>query len=105
MAINISGVGVQPSPTQKNDRVQKDEANNTSAPSTAGVDSKEKMSEDTVQLSSVAQSLQVKGTSTDDTSVDMDKVEQIKQAIADGEYKIDAEKLASSMLSMDELFS
>jgi negative regulator of flagellin synthesis FlgM len=35
----------------------------------------------------------------------MDKVEQIKQAIAAGEYKIDTEKLASSMLSIDELFA
>lgn len=103
MAINISGVGTQPIlSTNKNDRVQKDEANNTSQ--TSSVNSKESLAEDTVQLSSVAQSLQVKGSDTE-SEVDMDKVEQIKQAIAAGEYKIDTEKLASSMLSIDELFA
>ncbi|MCC4274480.1 flagellar biosynthesis anti-sigma factor FlgM [Marinomonas communis] len=103
MAINISGVGTQPTlSTNKNDRVQKDEANNASQSSS--VNSKESLAEDTVQLSSVAQSLQAKG-SDNESEVDMDKVEQIKQAIAAGEYKIDTEKLASSMLSIDELFA
>ena len=104
MAINISGVGVQPTPTQKSDRIQKDDGT-TQAPNTANINSKELMSEDTVQLSNVAQSLQAKGSAGDDAAVDMDKVEQIKQAIAAGDYKIDAEKLANSMLQMDELFS
>ncbi|MCO4784900.1 MAG: flagellar biosynthesis anti-sigma factor FlgM [Marinomonas atlantica] len=75
--------------------------------STAGIviaASNEALSDDTVQLSSVAQSLQVKGSDAE-ANVDMDKVEQIKQAIAAGEYKIDTEKLASNMLSMDALFS
>ena len=103
MAINISGVGTQPTlSTNKNDRVQKDEANN--ALQSSSVNSKESLAEDTVQLSSVAQSLQAKG-SDNESEVDMDKVEQIKQAIAAGEYKIDTEKLASSMLSIDELFA
>ncbi|MBJ7549101.1 flagellar biosynthesis anti-sigma factor FlgM [Marinomonas ostreistagni] len=103
MAINISGVGTQPTlSTNKNDRVQKEEAGSTAQ--TNGVSSKDSLSDDTVQLSSVAQSLQVKSSDTE-SEVDMDKVEQIKQAIAAGEYKIDTEKLANSMLSMDELFA
>ena len=103
MAINISGVGTQPTlSTNKNDRAQKEEAN--SASQTSSVNSKEALAEDTVQLSSVAQSLQAKG-SDNGSEVDMDKVEQIKQAIAAGAYKIDTEKLASSMLSIDELFA
>lgn len=102
MAMNISGVGTQPSLTTKNERIQKEEASSSSQ--STGVNSKEGLAEDTVQLSSVAQSLQVKGSESEST-VDMDKVEQIKQAIAAGEYKIDTQKLASSMLSMDELFS
>lgn len=103
MAMNVTGVGTQPTiSSTKNDRVKNDEANNTS-PNT-GVNSKEGLSDDTVQLSSVAQSLQVKG-SDSEVSVDMDKVDKIKQAIAAGEYKIDTEKLASNMMAMDELFS
>ncbi|WP_067099987.1 flagellar biosynthesis anti-sigma factor FlgM [Marinomonas atlantica] len=103
MAINISGVGTQPSlSTNKNERLQKEEATHSSQ--TSNVNSNEALSDDTVQLSSVAQSLQVKGSDAE-ANVDMDKVEQIKQAIAAGEYKIDTEKLASNMLSMDALFS
>lgn len=103
MAMNISGVGTQPTlSSTKNDRVKNDEASNASQGSS--VNNKEGLSDDTVQLSSVAQSLQVKG-SDSEASVDMDKVEQIKQAIAAGEYKIDTEKLASNMMAMDELFS
>ena len=103
MAMNISGVGTQPSLTStKNDRVKNDETNTTST--NTGVNSKEGLSDDTVQLSNVAQSLQFKG-SDSEASVDMDKVAQIKQAIAAGEYKIDTEKLASNMMEMDELFS
>lgn len=105
MAINISGVGVQSTPTQKNERIQKDDANSTQATNNTSVNSKELMSEDTVQLSNVAQSLQAKGNNSEEAAIDMDKVEQIKLAIASGDYKIDTEKLASSMLQMDELFS
>lgn len=103
MAMNISGVGTPPTlSSTKNDRVKNDETNTTS--SGTNVNSKEGLSDDTVQLSSVAQSLQVKS-SNSEASVDMDKVEQIKQAIAAGEYKIDTQKLASNMMAMDELFS
>lgn len=101
MAINFTGVGTQPTLTTKNDRIQKEESSSSSQ--TSSVNSKESLSEDTVQLSSVAQSLQVKNADSE-ASVDMDKVEKIKQAIAAGEYKIDTQKLASSMMSMDALF-
>lgn len=105
MAINISGVGTQPSLSTKNERVSKDETSTSSATSSPAVDSKETLADDTVQLSSVAQSLQSKGSDSESSAIDMDKVEQIKQAIAAGEYKIDTQKLASNMLSMDALFS
>ncbi len=105
MAINLNGVGTQPSLTTKNERISKDEANASSTASTSSVDSKETLAEDTVQLSSVAQSLQSKGSDSESSAIDMDKVEQIKQAIAAGEYKIDTEKLAGNMMSMDALFS
>lgn len=103
MAINISGIGTQATlSTNKNERIQKEDA--TSSSQTSSVNSKESLSDDSVKLSSVAQSLQVKG-SDSEAGVDMDKVEQIKQALAAGEYKIDTQRLASNMLSMDELFS
>lgn len=105
MAINLNGVGTQPSLTTKNERISKEESNTPSSASTSTVDSKETLAEDTVQLSSVAQSLHSKGSDSESSAIDMDKVEQIKQAIAAGEYKIDTEKLASNMMSMDALFS
>lgn len=104
MAINISGVGTQPSLTTKNERVSKEEASTQSTPNNSAVDSKETLADDTVQLSSVAQSLQSKNADSSSDAIDMDKVEQIKQAIAAGEYRIDSEKLASNMMSIDALF-
>jgi negative regulator of flagellin synthesis FlgM len=63
------------------------------------------MAEDTVKLSGAAQTLQNQESKINGLSdIDQQKVDQIKQAIASGNYKIDSQKLASNMASMDSLF-
>ncbi|MGR0277986.1 flagellar biosynthesis anti-sigma factor FlgM [Marinomonas dokdonensis] len=102
MAIHLTGLSTQNS-VGKNERTSKEGASGTSVES--NVRSNEKMAEDTVRLSGAAQTLQsqeAKISSLPD--VDMEKVEQIKRAIAAGEYRIDSQKLANNMASMDSLF-
>ncbi len=56
-----------------------------------------------VKLSSQAKELkQLEQRLNSYPEMDDDRIEQIKAALADGSYKIDAEKLAQKMLEMDE---
>lgn len=103
MAIHFTGLSNQ-SNVGKTERTQKDEISKDSL-DTNSVKNGGTMSEDTVRLSGTAQTLKDQESKINDMpEVDMDKVEQIKRAIAAGEYKIDSQKLASSMASMDSLF-
>lgn len=104
MAINLGNI-LNQSNVSKNDRLQKSseptEGANSKAPS-----SKETLAEDTVQLSGTAQVLKSQEEKISNLpDVDMNKVEEIKQALAAGEYKVDTQKLASNMQSIDALFS
>jgi len=103
MAIHFSGLSNQ-STINKSERSQKDDvANNTTAKNNA-VQSGGTLAEDTVKLSGAAQTLQTQQSKINSLpDVDMDKVEKIKSAIAAGEYKIDTQKLANNMASMDSL--
>ncbi|MFT2110690.1 flagellar biosynthesis anti-sigma factor FlgM [Marinomonas sp. 2405UD68-3] len=104
MAINLGNI-LNQSNVSKNDRLQK------SSGETEGVKSKvpsnkETLAEDTVKLSGTAQVLKNQEEKISNLpDIDMDKVEEIKQALAAGEYKIDTQKLASNMQSIDALFS
>jgi len=104
MAINLGNI-LNQSNVGKNDRLQKsseqNEGVNSKSPS-----SKETLAEDTVQLSGTAQILKSQEEKISNLpDIDMDKVEEIKQALAAGEYKVDTQKLASNMQSIDALFS
>lgn len=103
MAFNINGYGNQPSVT-KNDRLQK--AGDEQTPSnTIAKEKSGTLADDTVKLSGAAQSMQTHQSKINDMpDMDMEKVEQIKQAIAAGQYKVDSEKLASNMVAMDSMF-
>lgn len=103
MAFNINGYNSQPT-IAKNDRLQRgndDQKQNS-------VDQPEKsntLADDTVNLSSAAQTLQQQKSKIDSLpDMDMEKVEQIKQAIAAGNYKVDTDKLANNMVAMDSIF-
>ena len=104
MAIQFTGLSNQGN-VNKSERSQKDDVTGSASEKQNAVQSGGTLAEDTVKLSGTAQTLQNQQSKLNDLpSVDMDKVEQIKQAIAAGEYKIDTQKLASNMASMDSLF-
>ena len=103
MAFNINGYNNQPNIT-KNDRLQKSnddqKINTTESPERSNT-----LADDTVNLSSAAQTLQQQKSKIDSLpDMDMAKVEQIKQAIAAGNYRVDTDKLASNMVAMDSIF-
>lgn len=103
MAFNINGYGNQPSVT-KNDRLQKtDDEQKSSNPIPS--EKSGTLADDTVKLSGAAQSMQTHQSKINSMpDMDMEKVEQIKQAIAAGQYKVDSEKLATNMVAMDSMF-
>jgi negative regulator of flagellin synthesis FlgM len=103
MAFNINGYGNQPSVT-KNDRLQKtDDEQKSSNP--IQNEKSGTLADDTVKLSGAAQSMQSHQSKINSMpDMDMEKVEQIKQAIAAGQYKVDSEKLATNMVAMDSMF-
>lgn len=102
MAIHLTGLSTQNS-VGKNERTSKEGTSGASVDS--NIRSNEKMAEDTVRLSGAAQTLQSQEAKINSLpDVDMEKVEQIKRAIAAGEYRIDSQKLANNMASMDSLF-
>ena len=104
MAINFTGLSNQGS-INKSERSQKDDAASNATEKQNTVQNGGVLAEDTVRLSGTAQTLQSQQSKINDLpNVDMDKVEQIKAAIAAGDYKIDTQKLASNMASMDSLF-
>lgn len=103
MSFNINGYNNQPNIT-KNDRLQRnndDQKNN----GTVGHERSNTLTDDTVNLSSAAQTLQQQKNKIDSLpDMNMEKVEQIKQAIAAGQYRVDTDKLASNMVAMDSIF-
>ena len=58
---------------------------------------------ESVQLSKDARQLQgLSAKIADMPSLDSDKVAQLKQAIADGSYQVDSQRVASKMLSLED---
>lgn len=64
------------------------------ASSTTGAD-------DRVQLTDSARALQQASSTTSGATVDTQKVDQIRQALANGTYKIDPSRIADRMMSLD----
>ncbi|WP_394200698.1 flagellar biosynthesis anti-sigma factor FlgM [Shewanella waksmanii] len=70
----------------------------TTAPQSNAANNSSAAKTDSVSITSQAQQLQsVQSKLNDIPEVDSKKVEEIKAAIAEGRYKIDAEKLASNI--------
>ncbi|WP_133012685.1 flagellar biosynthesis anti-sigma factor FlgM [Marinomonas flavescens] len=105
MAINFTGI-LNQSNVAKNSRALKEDTNTPNdAVGNNQSNSGGTMAEDTVKLSGAAQTLQNHESKINGLSdIDQKKVDQIKQAIASGNYKIDSQKLANNMASIDSLF-
>ena len=104
MAIHLTGLSNQGT-LNKSERAHKDDAATSATDQKGSVPSGGTLAEDTVRLSGTAQTLQNQQAKLNSLpDVDMDKVEQIKNAIAAGDYKIDTQRLANNMASMDSLF-
>nr|WP_199048219.1 flagellar biosynthesis anti-sigma factor FlgM [Dyella sp. ASV24] len=56
---------------------------------------------DRVQLTDSARALQEAARTTDGATMDTKKVDQIRQALANGTYKVDAGRIADRMMSLD----
>lgn len=69
-------------------------APNASATSANGVDQ--------LKLTDSARALQEASRQGDTSQIDSSRVEQVRHALADGSYKIDAGRIADRMLAMDK---
>lgn len=56
---------------------------------------------DRVELTDSARALQEAAKTTDGAAIDTQRVEKIRQALADGSYKVDPARIADRMLSLD----
>lgn len=87
-------------------RMETERKDKSSDASSASIDSSSRTVSDTVELSTAAQQL---ASLQDDLAsigaVDMGKVDEIKQAISNGSYKIDTRKIADSLLALEGEFA
>ncbi|MDI9245271.1 flagellar biosynthesis anti-sigma factor FlgM [Marinobacter sp. CHS3-4] len=105
MSVDFNGIG----PGQvNNQRPSADKASGSQAPNQTGAEQQAKSQAtnargENVNLSSQAKNLkQLEQQLGDYPEMDDDRIEQIRSALENGSYKVDAEKLAQKMLEMDE---
>lgn len=96
MADPISGVGGRPLSSIKPDQAKQD-ATRVSTDSDNNVSNVVRMETDRVELSADAQA------ELDKAGFDAEKVERIKQALADGNYPIDARRIAQGFSDIEKL--
>jgi negative regulator of flagellin synthesis FlgM len=76
-------------------------AGTTAASSTGGAATASK-TDDQLKLTDSALALQKAGRADDTVAVDTQKVEKLREALANGTYKVDAGRIADRMLAMDQ---
>ena len=87
-------------------RIETDRKEKSSDNSSSSVESSSRTVSDSVEFSTAAKqlsSLQDELASID--AVDMGKVDEIRQAISNGSYKIDTQKIAESLLALEGEFA
>ena len=76
-------------------------SSSASATASAGSAAAAARNADQLKLTDSAQALQMAGQKQDAAPVDSKRVEQLRRALADGSYKIDASRIADRMIAMD----
>ncbi len=102
MSIDINGISPSKVHAPTDDNQLKQPAEQQPAKSETGKSS----TADTVSLSENAVQLgKIDNTAIAAPVVDTQRVEQIKQAISDGSYKIDAEKVADKLMKFESILT
>lgn len=96
MADSISGVGGRPLSSIKPDQTKNDPSRARSE-AAEGASNVVRLDTDRVELSADAQA------ELDKAGFDAEKVERIKQALADGNYPIDARRIAEGFSEIEKL--
>jgi negative regulator of flagellin synthesis FlgM len=87
-------------------RIETERKDKSSDTSSESVSSSSRAISDSVEFSAVAQQLSsLQDELASVSAVDMGKVDEIRQAISNGSYKIDAQKIADSLLALEGEFA
>jgi len=92
--ITSNGLPVLPQPKSNQNTAAQSATGTTEAAPAAAADDSVKLTESARTLHAVAQGGQ-------DSGIDAKRVEQVRQALADGSYKIDAGRIADRLLSLE----
>ena len=74
----------------------------TTAAASAGSTAAPSKTDDQLKLTDSALALQQAARSDDAAAIDPQRVERVRQALADGSYKIDAGRIADRMLALEQ---
>lgn len=105
MAVNFNGIGNNPvnSPKTTTDKAADAKTGSQPAPAEQAGKQAQAARGENVNLSKQAKELRQMGEKLESyPEVDDSRVEAIRNALADGSYKVDAEKVAQKMLEMDK---
>jgi negative regulator of flagellin synthesis FlgM len=80
-------------------------AQNASGSSASDATGSASKADDRVQLTDSARALQDAARTTDGATVDSKKVDQVRQALASGTYRIDPSRIADRMITLDNQIS
>jgi len=87
-------------------RIETERKDKSSDTSSESVNSSSRAISDSVEFSATAQQLSsLQDELASISTVDMGKVDEIRQAISNGSYKIDAQKIADSLLALEGEFA
>jgi len=100
MAININNLGNNPPVNNKVE--QQNQVKQQAAQTSVNAAQAKAVQQDSVSITPQAkQFTELQKKAAEGPMIDAKKIEKLKKAISDGEYKVDAQKLAKSMMSFE----